>query len=172
MTEPRYTTIQGQRALVLPRESGLPQKLPDLLTAMEHFGYAFRDDFVARGTRTSCEQLNEHRLRTWREGRWWNPRPFMVHVNPGATVRRVAAGVEMSGGRRVEAGLLLIRLERCQDCDAVCVRDVSVEMNAGGRPARLRNLKTGAERIAPAIGRRNVVLGWYSGKRRGGREYK
>ena len=159
MTEPRVTTINGQRALVLPRQSGLPQKLPDLLSAMENFGYAFRDDFVARGTRISCEQLNEHRMRTWREGRWWNAHAFRVYGDAASF-------------RVVEAGQLLLRLERCQDCDAVCVRDVSFEMNAGARPARLRNLKTGVERIAPPIGQRNIVLGWYSGKRRAGREYK
>lgn len=157
---PRYITIGGQRALVMPREAGLPQKMPELLDAMGKFGFAFRDDIVPRGTRRACEQANDHRLARFREGRWWNPRAFRVFGDhPGAF-------------RVVEAGLLLLRLEMCRDCGAVCVRDVSLEAAAGARPARLTNLKTGAERIAPAIGQRNVVLGWYSGARRNGREYR
>lgn len=159
-TEPRYMTIQGQRVLVVPRQSGLPQKMEQLLDAMAHFGFAFREDIVPRGTRTSCEQLNEHRFATFREGRWWNRTPFRV------------SGGHPDSFRVIEAGLLLLRLEMCQDCGAVCVRDVSPEPEAGATPVRLKNLLTGAWRTAPSVGRRNVVLGWYSGKRRAGREYR
>jgi hypothetical protein len=160
MTEPRYTTIHGQRVLVVPRQAGLPQKLDKLLEAMDHFGFAYRDDFVPRGTRPACEQLNEHRFRTFREGRWWNPVAFRV------------SGDHPLAFRMIEAGLLLLRLEMCQDCGAVCVRDVSPEPEAGATPVRLKNLLTGAWRTAPSVGRRNVVIGWYSGKRRAGREYR
>lgn len=159
-TEPRYTTIQGQRVLVMPRQAGLPQKLDQLLAAMAHFGFAFRDDFTPAGTRRACEAANDHRFKVFREGRWWNPVRFNVH------------GDHPAAFRVIEAGLLLLRLEMCQDCGAVCVRDVSLEPEAGATPARLMNLQTGAWRTAPSVGRRNVVLGWYSGKRRASREYR
>lgn len=158
-TAPRYDTIQGQRVLVVPRQAGLPQKLDQLLEAMGKFGFAYREDIVPRGTRRACEVANDHRFKVFREGRWWNPSRFNVH------------GDHPAAYRVIDAGLLLLRLEMCQDCGAVCVRDVSLEPEAGATPARLVNLRTGEARIAPAIGRRDVVLGWYSGKRRGGREY-
>jgi hypothetical protein len=159
-TAPRYMTLHGQRVLVVTDQRGLPQKLDGLLEAMAHFGFAFRDDFTPTGTRTACEAANDHRLRVFREGRWWNPAPFRVH------------GDHPLAYRVVDAGQLLLRLEMCQDCAAVCVRDVSPELALGARATRLVNRVTGAERIAPAVGRRNVVLGWYSGKRRAGREYR
>lgn len=160
MAEPRYTTIHGQRVLVVQDQRGLPQKFDALLSAMDTFGFAFRDDFPLSGTRRACEAANDHRFRTFREGRWWNPRAFTVH------------GDHPSAYRVIDAGLLLIRLEMCQDCGAVCVRDVSFEPRAGASPVELTNLRTGERRTAPSIGRRNVVLGWYSGKRRNAREYR
>jgi len=48
----------------------------------------------------------------------------------------------------------------CADCGAACVRDVSVD--------RLSGLPIG--RGGPR--RRDVILGWYTGKRRSGREYR
>jgi hypothetical protein len=157
--EPRYAVVNGQRVLVVESEGRLPQKLDQLLADMAKFGFAYRDDIVPRGTSTSCTVLQEHRFARFREGRWWNPRRITVYgSHPGSQ-------------RVIEPGLLLLRLEMCQDCGAVCVRDVSPEMAAGARPARLTNLKTGAERIAPAVGQRNVVLGWYSGARPNKRTY-
>jgi hypothetical protein len=52
-----------------------------------------------------------------------------------------------------------LRVEMCPFCGAVCVRDVSPDTLPGARPAR------GGPR------RRNLILGWYSGKRPRGREY-
>lgn len=53
-----------------------------------------------------------------------------------------------------------LRIQMCADCGAVCVRDVSFD--------RLSGLPIG--RSGPA--RRDLVLGWYSGSRRGGRSYR
>lgn len=159
MTAPQYATIEGRRVLVVEQDRGLPRKMQDLLSAMARFGFAFREDFAPAGARTACEQLREHRLERFREGRWWNPRRFVVYGDhPGSS-------------RVIDAGLLTLALSMCRDCGAVCVRDVTPEMWAGARPARLVNRVTGTERIAPAVLSRNVILGWYSGARRAGREY-
>lgn len=53
-----------------------------------------------------------------------------------------------------------LRIEMCQDCGAACVRDITYD--------RLAGLPVG--RRGPL--RRDHVIGWYSGKRRAGREYK
>lgn len=53
-------------------------------------------------------------------------------------------------------------VQMCADCEAVCVRDVSLDVAVDG------------ERVPQGHGgprRRNEILGWYSGKRRAGREY-
>lgn len=60
------------------------------------------------------------------------------------------------GSDRVLRDLLI---QMCPYCGAVCVRDVSFD--------RLGGLPTG--RGGPA--RRDLILGWYSGKRRDGRSY-
>lgn len=52
-----------------------------------------------------------------------------------------------------------LRVQMCLDCGAVCVRDVSIDRLPG---------------LAPGLGgfaRRDLVLGWYSGKRRAGRQH-
>lgn len=53
-----------------------------------------------------------------------------------------------------------LRLFMCADCQSVGVRDVSYD--------RLDGLPVG--RKGPA--RRDAILGWYSGQRRNGREYR
>lgn len=53
-----------------------------------------------------------------------------------------------------------LRVEMCRDCGAVCVRDVSYD--------RLPGLTVGAR--GPR--RKDMILGWYSGARRAGREYR
>ena len=53
-----------------------------------------------------------------------------------------------------------IRVEMCRDCGAVCVRDVSYD--------RLTGLPVGRR----GAQRRDAVIGWYSGKRLDGREYR
>lgn len=52
-----------------------------------------------------------------------------------------------------------LRVTMCRDCGAACVRDVSVDS--------LDGLPSG--RGGPA--RRDLILGWYSGARRGQRQY-
>ena len=84
-------------------------------------------------TLRSCEQLRHHRFVTFREGR---------HVGLDGVVRE-------------------LRLQICQYCEAVCVRDTSLDVAIGGE--RL------VTRTAPR--RRDLILGWYSGKRRASREY-
>lgn len=53
-----------------------------------------------------------------------------------------------------------LRLDMCQDCGAVCVHDISLD--------RLDGLRVG--RGGPR--RRDLILGWYSGARRGSRQYQ
>lgn len=52
-----------------------------------------------------------------------------------------------------------LRVEMCRDCGAACVRDITYD--------RMPGLTVG--RRGPF--RRNHILGWYSGKRRAGREF-
>lgn len=156
---PRTTVIEGQRVLVVENDHGLPRSLNDLLRAMASFGFSYANDPVLGGARPACDVLREHRFVRFREGRWFSRQPI--------TVRGAA-----ESARVIPPGVLHLALTMCADCGAVCVRDTSPEMWAGARPARLVNLKTGDERTAPSIGRRDVVLGWYSGARRNGREYR
>ena len=53
-----------------------------------------------------------------------------------------------------------LALQMCADCGAVCVRDQSID--------RLPGLPTGRRGAA----RKDHVIGWYSGARRNGREYR
>lgn len=53
-----------------------------------------------------------------------------------------------------------LRLDMCADCGAVCVRDVSYD--------RISGLPVGGR--GPS--RRDLILGWYSGARRGQRQYR
>ena len=159
MTAPRVETIEGQPTVVVVNDHGLPQGLDEMLRQMAPFGFSHKEDRDLRGTRTACEALREHRWFRFREGRWFARRPLVIQGGrPGAT-------------RVIPAGVLNLELSMCEDCGAVCVRDVSLEMWAGARPARLINHATGDVRIAPAVLPRNVVIGWYSGKRRAAREY-
>jgi hypothetical protein len=159
--DPVIQTIEGRRTLVVTNEHGLPRSLEELLRQMQSFGFTHKADPVLGGARTACESLRTHRFARFREGRWFTPRDLVIR-----------GGAAPDAQRTIPAGVLELALSMCQDCGAVCVRDVSSEMWAGARPARLVNLRTGDERLAPAIGRRNVVLGWYSGARRNGREYR
>jgi len=159
-------TIEGQPTLVVRSENGLPMKLDALLSQMEPFGFAYREDFTPGGARIACTVLRDHRMKLIREGRWLAR--FGLRINAGLP----QAGSDVPTVRVIPPGVLELRLEMCQDCGAVVVRDVSMEQWSGGRPARLYNQQTGETRLAPAVMRRNVVIGWYSGKRAAGREYK
>jgi hypothetical protein len=125
--------IEGQRTAVVPTGSGLPRKLPDLLVAMTHVTY--RDDFPLSGARPECDALREHRFRRFREGRW----------------------LAREGIRRGE--VLDLHLAMCQDCGAVRVTDVSLDVMVG--------LTVG--RRGP--NRRDHILDWYSGARPNQRQY-
>lgn len=155
----RTEQIEGQRVLVVENDHGLPRSLPDLLGQMAAFGFTYRADPVLRGARPACEAARTHRFVRFREGRWFATRPLIIR---GA----------VNAARIIPAGVLHLALTMCEDCGAVCIRDVTPELWAGGRPARLVNLRTGDERVAPAASARDVVIGWYSGKRRAGREYR
>lgn len=48
-----------------------------------------------------------------------------------------------------------LRIDMCADCGAVCVRDISVDRSIG----------------TSVLNKRDLVLGWYSGTRRGQRQY-
>jgi hypothetical protein len=53
-----------------------------------------------------------------------------------------------------------LRIQMCLDCGAACVRDISYDSLPG--------LPTGGQHLR----RRDLVLGWYTGARRSGREYR
>lgn len=156
---PRNTVIEGQKALAVPNRSTLPKSLPTLLGEMAPFGFSERHDFALAGTRPACDVLRVHRWRVFRVGHWSNPRAFDVTLGPNQRTT-------------VPAGVRNLRLEMCADCGAVCVRDISTHGWMGARAARLVNRQTGQERIAPSVGQPEIVIGWYSGKRRAGREYR
>lgn len=160
---PRETVIEGRRALIVDSASALPKAMPTLLAEMAPFGFSERADFALAGTRPACDVLRVHRWRVFRVGRWSNPRPFTVVIGKAGQTLQTAT---------VPRGVRTLRLEMCADCGAVMVRDLSTHDSMGGRAARIVNQQTGAERVAPAVGQRNLVIGWYSGKRRAGREYR
>lgn len=156
--------IEGRKTVVVDNQSSLPRKLELLLSEMAPFGFSQRSDFSLAGTRTACEVLRSHRWRIFRQGHWSNQRAFSIVI-----------GQAKDGSLQVETvpvGVRELRLDMCADCGAVCVRDISTHGWAGAKPVRVVNTVTGAERIAPAVGRRDLVIGWYSGKRRAGREYQ
>ena len=98
--------IEGQRTHVTPNQSGLPQKLPDLLAQLTHV--TFRADIRPAGARPACDVLREHRFARFREGRWF----------------------ARTGIRRGE--VLDLRLAMCQDCGAVRATDVSLDVSFDG----------------------------------------
>lgn len=162
-TAARTATIEGRKTLVVGNQSPLPRSLSDLLTDMAPFGFSERADFALAGTRTACEVLRVHRWKTFRKGHWSNPRTFSMVIGHQAD-----GSVQTQS---VPKGTRQLRLDMCADCGAVVVHDVTPSGWAGAKPVRLVNRQTGAERIAPAIGQPDLVIGWYSGKRRAGREY-
>jgi hypothetical protein len=93
---------------------------------------AWETTITRRGARVACISDQDHRLFRFCEGR---------HVGTDGVIRD-------------------LRLLMCADCEAVCVRDVSVD--------RLPGLPTG--RLLPR--RRDLVLGWYSGSRPNERQYR
>lgn len=84
------------------------------------------------GARGACVSEQDHRLIRFLEGR---------HVGLDGVVRD-------------------LQLFMCADCEAVCVRDVSID--------RLARLPTGSQPLR----RRDHVIGWYTGGRPRQREYR
>lgn len=164
--EPRTATIEGRPTLVVANQASLPPSLATLLGEMAPFGFAERADFTLAGTRPACEVLRVHRWKTFRVGRWSNLREFGVVVGH-ETVGSQAIPRTVT----VPRGVRNLRLDMCADCGAVAVRDITPEKWAGARPATLVNLATGKRRVASAVGQPDLVIGWYSGRRRKGREY-
>lgn len=62
--------IEGRPTLVVQTSPPLPQKMPDLLTALTAVTY--RADFTPAGARASCE-MRKHRFERFREGRYFGP---------------------------------------------------------------------------------------------------
>lgn len=123
----RYMTIEGRKTLVVENTPPLPKSLDALIRSM--FGVTVSNDIRPTGASVACDQWRTHRFDVLREGR--------------------ALGLD-----RV---LRDIRVEMCQDCGAVCVRDISYDRRSG--------LPVGG--AGPR--RRNLILGWYSGAARANR---
>jgi hypothetical protein len=160
----RTQQIEGRSTLVVDNQSTLPRSLATLLSEMAPFGFSERQDFTLAGTRTACEVLRVHRWRTFRKGHWSNRQPFSLVI-----------GQDADGTLKtqiVPAGTRQLRLDMCADCGAVAVHDITPSGWAGAKPVRIVNRLTGVERVAPAVGQPDLVIGWYSGKRRAGREFK
>lgn len=83
-------------------------------------------------------------------------------ARPACDVARTHRFGVLREGRHLGTDRVLrdLRVEMCRDCGAACVRDISYDRMAG--------LPVG--RRGP--NRRDLVLGWYSGARRAGREYR
>lgn len=108
-----------------------PPLPPNLGRLLAEMRVTFRADVRPGGASSICAQ-RDHRLARFREGR---------HVGPDGMVRD-------------------LRLLMCQDCEAVCVRDVSVQFAAD----------QGRSSLQPR--RKDEVLGWYTGARPNQRVYR
>lgn len=127
--EPRVTTIEGRRVLIVERRPPLQPTLEALRRALI---VTFELPLRRMGARKACISEQDHRLIRFMEGR---------HVGLDGTVRD-------------------LRLHMCADCEAVCVRDISVD--------RLARLPTGGQPLR----RRDKIIGWYTGSRPNQREYR
>ncbi len=138
MPEPRVTTIEGRPVLVVERTPPIPPTLDLLLNggrdALGRPWTAMR--VVARrpvhlaGSSASCAS-DDHRLSAWLDG---------FHTGSDGVSRT-------------------LRLVLCDDCGAVCVRDVSFDRLPGLSPGR------------QAPRRRDHIIGWYTGARPNQRVY-
>lgn len=162
-------TLEGRRTIVVDDDrfrSGLPPTLERLIAEMTPLGFVESRDLTLAGTRTACDVLREHRWVVIREGRWLNRRPFETLVGydngPRGLVPR---------GKVVPAGVLGVRIFMCADCGAARIHDVTWEPGDVG-PSRRLDHRTGVVRIVSGRTRRDQVIGWYTGARRNGREYR
>jgi hypothetical protein len=127
--EPRVTTIEGQKVLIVERRPPLQPTLAGLRHALR---VTFEVPLRRTGARKACVSDQDHRLIRFLEGR---------HVGLDGVVRD-------------------LRLFMCADCEAVSVRDISID--------RLDRLPTGSQPLR----RRDHAIGWYTGSRPGQREYR
>ena len=110
-----------------------PNRLPPTLAALRReMRVTFELPLRRFGGAAAACAGQEHRLIRFLEG---------VYLGRDAVIRR-------------------LRCLICQDCEAVCVRDITLD--------RMPGLSAG--RLAPR--RRDVVIGWYTGARPGQREYR
>lgn len=109
-----------------------PPLPPNLDMLRRSMRIAWETTITRRGARVACISEQDHRLFRFIEGR---------HVGLDGVVRD-------------------LRLFMCADCEAVQVRDVSVDRMTGLRPGSR----------GPA--RKDHVIAWYSGSRPRGREYR
>jgi hypothetical protein len=135
MTATAARTIEPRVMVIEGQRVLIVERRPPLQPTLEGLRLAMRVTWETRltrqGTRSAC--LNEsHRLVRFLEGR---------HVGLDGAVRD-------------------LRLFMCADCEAVQVRDVSLD--------RLDRLPTGSQPLR----RRDHVIGWYSGARPGQRQYR
>lgn len=132
MPESRLTTIEGRPVRVIERTPPIPPTLDLLLNGgrdaagrpWSAMRVAARRALHLAGSSAACA-LDDHRLTTWLDG-------FFTGSD----------GIART-----------LRLLVCDDCGAVCVRDVSFD--------RMPGLELG--RLAPR--RRDHVIGWYTGAR-------
>jgi hypothetical protein len=115
LAEPRVTTIEGRRVLVVERTRVLPDQLAVLLNGGRDgtgrlwppLRVAFRRRLTLGGARSECLS-EDHRFTDWLEG---------FHNGSDGLVR-------------------YLHLDVCADCGAVCVRDASVDTLPGLPAAR------------------------------------
>lgn len=131
-------TIDGRTVRVIERHPPIPETLDLLLNGgRDRLGRPWTPVRVVasrpvrlRGSSVACA-VHDHRLSAWVDG---------FHTGSDGIART-------------------LRLLLCDDCGAVCVRDVSFDRLPGVNPGRL----------APR--RRDHVLGWYTGARPNQRVY-
>lgn len=128
VSEPRVTTIEGRKVVVVERKPPLQPTLEALRRAM---AVTWQTPVRRTGPRAECIGRT-HRLFHFLSGR---------HAGTDGVVRD-------------------LRLFMCADCEAVCVRDISID--------RLARLPTGSQPLR----RRDHVIGWYTGARPRQREYR
>lgn len=109
-----------------------PPIQPTLETLRRAMFVTFEIPLRRSGARKACISEQDHRLVRFLEGR---------HAGVDGVVRD-------------------LRLSMCADCEAVCVRDISID--------RLARLPTGSQPLR----RRDHVIGWYTGARPRQREYR
>jgi hypothetical protein len=143
--EPRVEVIEGRRTLVIERVRPIAPTLDLFLNGgrgpdgrlWQAFRVLRRFPLRLMGARAACMD-QDHRMADWLDG--------FYACSDGQTRQ--------------------FRLLACEDCGAVCVRDISFDV-AIATADGLEPVKAG--RLAPR--RRDHVIGWYTGARPNQRQY-